>query len=255
MSFTGNRAVGTGRPFFIFLTLLLAAAVPVNAQRLFHVDVESKTLHSGSMKVVSKELYYSKGGNLNILWKPGGLSFYTTTSQFGFTTCYYPASNQSVALDPNMYKPEDELLYLFAEGGIEDMGLNRAGFLLKSTKKDGEYTVRRYEPRTSGGMCAWVEVAYNKDFLPVFCAYYNKKGKLITKTYLSNYRTEKGFTFPMRVTEISYFAEKNDSTVKLDIYRNLDVDILKEMHSYRIPADAVPTSLKDNLKSILKSGK
>lgn len=250
MLFTRNRAVGTGRPFIILLALLLAA-LPLDAQRLFHVDVESKVVHQGSMRKVNKSIYYSKGGNLNILWKPGDLSFYSTTSPFGFTTCYYPATNQSVTLDPNMFKPADELLYLFAEGGIEDMGLNRAGFLLKSSKKDGEFTVRRYEPRTSGGMCAWVEVAYNKDFLPVYCAYFNKRGKIITKTYLSNYSSTKGFTFPMRVTEISYFREKNDSTVQLDIYKNLEVDVLNELHSYRIPADAVPTSLKDNLKSII----
>lgn len=252
MRFTRNRAVGTGRPFFIFAALLFAVSAPLHAQRFFHVDVESKTVHGGSMRVVNKQLYYSRGGNLNILWKAGDYSFYSTTSRFGFTTCYYPSTNQSMELDPNMFKASDEIMYMFAEGGIEDMGLNRAGFLLKSTKKDGDYTVRRYEPRASGSMCAWAEVAYDKEFRPVYVAYYNKKGKLITKTYLSNYRTEKGFTFPMRVTEISYFMEKNDSTVKLDLYRNLEVDVPRELHSYRIPADAEATSLKDNLQSIIK---
>ena len=244
-----KKAVVTGR---LFLLLLLLSPLPVRAQRLFRVDVESKTVHKGSMKVYKKEIFYTKGGNLNILWKVGDHSYYSTTSQMGFTSLYYPSANQSVALDPNMFKAADELLYLFAEGGIEDMGLIRAGFVHKSTKKDGDYTVRRYEPRAQGTMCAWVEVAYNKDFLPVYCAYFNKKGKIITKTYLSNYKSLRSFTFPMRVTEITYLMEKNDSTVRLDIYSNLELDVPRETHTFRIPSNAIPTDLKDNLPSIAK---
>lgn len=247
-----KKAVGTGRLFFFFLSLWILLAIPARAQRFFSVDSETKVLHNGTSKVMDKQLYYTRGGNLNILWKVGAVSYYSTSTAFGFTTLYYPASNQAMSLDPNMFKASDELLYIFAEGGIEDMGLSREGFVLKSSKKDGAYTVRRYEPKKRGGMCAWVEVAYDQQFRPVYCAYHNKKGRVLTKTYLSHYQEEKGFTFPMRVTEITYnLTEKNDSTIRLDVYRNLEVDIQKETHLFRVPSNAVKVDFKDGLKSVL----
>ena len=252
---TSNRAVGTGRLFFILAALLFLAAAPTYAQRFFHVDAETKTVKDGKMKRMEKEIYYSKGGNLNILWKNAGTSYYSTTSPFGFSQFYYPASNEVVNLEPDMMNASDELLYLFAEYGPDNMGLVQQGFFLKSTKKDGAFLVRRFEPRKNEAMCAWVEIAYNSDSLPVYCAYYDKKGKIITKTYLSNYAIEKGFAFPMRVTEISYFKEKNDSTVRLDLYRNLEIDVRTDKHNFRVPSNAVSVDLKNGLKSVAKQKK
>lgn len=250
-----NRAVGTGRLFIILSALCLLCAVPSHAQRFFHVDAESKTVKDGKMKAVEKKIYYSKGGDLNILWKTGGLSYYSTSSPFGFSKFYFPTTNETVSLDPDMMKASDELLYLFAEGGTEDLGLSREGFFLKSSKKDEGFLVRRFEPRKSGGMCAWVEIAYNKDYLPIYCAYFDKKGNVITKSYFSNYKSEKGFVFPMRVTEISYFKEKADSTVRLDLYKNLEIDVRSDTHSFHIPQGAVSVDLKDGLKAFLKQRK
>ena len=157
-----------------------------------------------------------------------------------------------MTLDANMMKASDELLVLFAEGNAEDLGLSREGYFLKSTKKDGDNIVKRFEPRESGAVCAWAEVAYNSELLPIYCAYFDKKGNVITKTYLSNYTFQKGFVFPMRVTEISFFKEKKDSTVRLDLYKNLEIDVRTETHSFRIPSDAKPVDLKDGLKAYSK---
>lgn len=249
---TNNRAVGTGRLFFILTALCLLGATELRAQRFFHIDAESKTVKDGKKKVVEKNIYYMKGGDLNILWKSGGTSYYSVVSPFGFSRLYYPATNEIVTLEPDMMKASDELLFLFAENGAQDLGLSREGFYLKSTKKDGEHIIRRFEPREAKPMCAWVEIVYNSSLLPIYCAYFDKKGKIITKTYLSNYKVEKGFAFPMRVTEISYFKEKNDSTVRLDLYKNLEIDVRAETHSFRIPSDAVPVDLKSGLKAYSK---
>ena len=245
-------AVGTGRLFFILMALCLLGAGPARAQRFFHVDEETKTVKDGKMKMVKKQIYYTRGGDLNILWKSGNTSYYSNTSPFGVSKFYYPLSNEVVTLDANMMKASDELLVLFADGSAEDLGLSREGFFLKSSKKDGDFLVRRFEPRESGGMCAWAEIVYNSDYLPVYGAYYDKKGNIITKTYLSNYSGENGFMFPMRVTEISFFKEKKDSTVRLDIYRNLEIDVRSDTHYFRIPADAKPVELKEGLKAYSK---
>lgn len=247
------------KSFFTILLSVVASltlcAVPASAQRLFHADVQTKSVKDGKMKVSDREIYYTKGGNLNVRWNAGLNTYYFLSSPFGFTDVYYPASNESMTLEPSIFKAQDELLWVFAEGGAEDLGLGREGFVLTSSKKDGPHTVRTYVPCQKGGMCIRVELVLDERHLPVYCAYYDKKGKVITKTYLSNYRTEKGFAFPMRVTEISYFMEKSDSTVKLDLYRDLEIDVPNEMYGFHVPSDAKIVDMKEGLKAMKKSAK
>ena len=249
-----NRAISIGRP--LLYLLLLAACLPGRAQRLYSVSVESVTVRDGRKTILNKDIFYSRNGNLNIRYSPtGSREYYSTTSTFGFTTVYYPSTNESVTLAPEMFAADDELLYLFATGAGEDLGMGRFGFVLKGTKKDGDYTVRRYEPREKAGTCAWVELVMGKDWLPVYCAYYDKKGRVITKTYLSDYTSQKGFFFPKRVTEVTFFMEKNDSTVRRDIYSGLKLDVADEMFDFHIPSDARPVDLQEGLKSLSKSAK
>ena len=250
-----HRAIDSVRPLFFLFALILAGTTPLRAQKLYHADQESKTVFQKKMRAVRKSLYYTKGGNLNIRWNAGLETYYSTTSPFGFTTFYYPASNEKVSVDPEIFSARDELLYVFAQGGGEDLGLTREGFVLKSSKRDGEYIVRTYEPSKPGSMCARAELALNGDYLPVFCAYYDKKGRVITKTYLSKYTSVGGFAFPTRVTEVSWLKEKADSTVRLDIYSNLQVDVQDPMHVYQIPPDAVSVDMHEGLKSLSKSAK
>ena len=44
-------------------------------------------------------------------------------------------------------------------------------------------------------------------------------------------------------------------TVRLDIYKNLEIDVRSETHSFRIPSDAKPVKLKDGLKAYSKQVK
>lgn len=251
-SLSNQRVANHG---FILLALLLLIPFHAAAQRLFSVEEQTKTVSGGKMRAADKALWYTRGGNLVIRWTQSFNTYYTISTPFGFTDLYYPASGESTTLDREMFNAADELLYTFAEGGAEDLGLSKQDFALKSTKKDGSYTVRRYEPRKSGGVCAWVELALDEDALPVCCTYYNKKGKVITKTYFSKYTSVKGFAFPMRVTEISYLLEKNDSTVRLDIYKNLQVDVPDEQFGFHVPSGAKVVDMKAGLKAMKKSAK
>jgi len=243
------RAISFGRPL-IFLFTLCCFTYAASAQRLFSVSVESKTVHKGKMTIVNKDIYYRKDGNLNIRYTTSASQqYYSTTSPFGFTSIYHPSTKEASSLNPEFFKAEDELLFLFASGSGEDLGMARFGFVLKSTSKDGKFIVKRYEPKVKGGKCAWVELVLDENYLPVYCAYHDKKDKIITKTYLSNYTSAKDFVFPLRVTEISYLFEKNDSTVRLDLYRDLLVDTPDEMFNFHIPSDAKIVDLKEEAKS------
>jgi len=244
------RAISFGRPL-IFLFALCCFGSAAYAQRLFSVSVESKTVNKGKMTIVNKDIYFSKDGNLNIRYtNASSQQYYSTTSPFGFTSIYYPATKEAGALNPELFKAEDELLYLFASGSGEDLGMARFGFVQKGSSKDGKFIVKRYEPKEKGSKCAWVELVLDDNYLPVYCAYYDKKDNIITKTYLSNYTSAKDFVFPLRVTEVSYLFEKNDSTVRLDLYRNLSVDTPDEMFNFHIPSDAKIVDLKEEAKSL-----
>ena len=65
----------------------------------------------------------------------------------------------------------------------------------------------------------------------------------------------KGFAFPMRVTEITYLLEKNDSTVRLDIYKNLQVDVPDEQFGFHVPSGAKVIDMKEAVKAVKKSAK
>lgn len=248
-----NRAIKCGRPLIFLLLLCSLGGSPLYAQRLFSVSVESKTVHDGKMSRIDKDIYYRKDGNLNIRYKsPSAEEYYSTTSPFGFTSFYYPATKETVSIGRDMFRADDELLYLFASGAGEDLGLTRFGFFQKSSSKDGKFTVKRYEPREKGGKCARVELVLDENYLPVYCAYYDKKGRIITKTYLSGYTATKDFVFPHRVTEISYLLERKDSTVRLDIYSKLSLDETDEMFDFHIPSDAVVVDMKEGQKAFAK---
>lgn len=251
-----HRAIISGRPFIYLFLLFQLGAGSAFAQRLYSVSVESVTVRDGRKSVLNKDIFYRRDGNLNIRYAPvGSREYYSTTSAFGFTTVYYPSTNESVTLAPEMFTADDELLYLFATGAGEDLGMARFGFALKSTRKDGDFTVRRYEPREKSGTCAWVELVFGKDWLPVYCAYYDRKGRVLTKTYLSDYSSQRGFFFPGRVTEVTFLMEKKDSTVRRDIYSGLKLDVPDEMFDFHVPSGAKPVDLQEGLKSLSKSAR
>ena len=235
------------------ILLLFTGGRIAYCQRLYSANAESKTLQDGKYAKINRQIYYRTGGNLNILYSnPSGEEYYSSTSPFGLTTFYYPATKESVTLGRDFFSADDELLCLFAGGGAEDLGLQRFGYLLKSSSKDGKYTVRRYEPREKGGRCARVELVLDESYLPVYCAYFDAKDKLLTKTYYSGYTFVKDFVFPQRVTEISYFGAKRDSTVRLDIYSRIKVDEPSPMFDFRVPSDAVSVDMKKGLEALVK---
>lgn len=234
-----NRAALKGRPF-IFITLLLAFlsnAGICSAQRLVSADVQSSQVTAGRKTVVSKSVFCRNDGTFVSHYKSNGREFYIVSSRLGVTRVYAPATNEAMTDTQGLFSPKDELLYIFTTGGSQDLGLSEYGFRLKSTAKDGDYIVRNYVATKSGSKCERVEIAY-KDYLPVFAAYYDKKDKVITKTYFSQYGRTGTFAFPMRVTEVTYGREKNDSTVKLDVYTNLKVDVDDPMFHYEVPSTA-----------------
>lgn len=177
---------------------------------------------------------------------------YFLVSRLGVVRMYSPMTNEVINDVQGMMSAEDELLYLFANGKGNDLGLSEYEYVISSSTREGEYLKRVFTAKSNASKCAKVEIAY-KNFLPICAIYYDKKGNVITKTYLSNYEMTGNFTFPKRVTEVTYFMEKGDSTVRLDLYSNIRVNQPDPMFDFEIPSDAKVLDMKDLTKELKKA--
>jgi hypothetical protein len=86
-----------------------------------------------------------------------------------------------------------------------------------------------------------VEIVY-ENYLPIYCAYTSSGGKLLSKKYLSDYRSFGRFTLPMRVVDINY-GDKKDSSVVRTLYSSVKVDTDAPEFSFEVPANATPLQL------------
>ena len=117
------------------------------------------------------------------------------------------------------------------------MGLTSLGYALSgsSTDEDG-YLKRVYTTRKKEAVPR-VEVVL-KDFLPVYVAYMDHSGNVVSKTYLSGYDLASRFVFPSRVTAIDYLKDR-DSSVTRTLYSNIKLNSDESGFSFVLPDDAI----------------
>lgn len=222
------------------LTFLLLAAAPAGAQRKVSADVEVKTVINGKVTTVTKSVYCSNNGRLVTLFhKP--ISYYTVANQKGEMQLYNPSTNEVMTqIDPSLSTNTD-LVALFMNGRIDDLGLGWFGYKATSTDKDGQYAKKTFTSEDPSKPN--VEIVY-ENWLPIYCAYTGKDGKLLSKKYLSNYQYYGRFVLPLRVTDIAY-GTKRDSSVVRTIYSDVRVDQDDPNFNFEVPAGAKPMELPD----------
>ena len=86
-------------------------------------------------------------------------------------------------------------------------------------------------------------VVVYENYLPIYCEYTAQDGRLMSKKYLSDYKTYGRFVLPLRVTDITY-GVKRDSSVVRTIYSSVKVDVDDPNFDFQIPADAKPMKLE-----------
>lgn len=124
------------------------------------------------------------------------------------------------------------------------MGLGLYGYKLSATSvEDGGVVKRTYTPSVPGKGVSKVELV-QENRLPIYLAYYNAGGAVVSKTYLSSYTRFSNLMLPLRVTSVQ-FTNKKDSTLVRTIYSDVQVDGQDPMFDFKVPADAKPVkSLK-----------
>ena len=91
-----------------------------------------------------------------------------------------------------------------------------------------------------------MEIVY-EDWLPIYCEYTGRDGKLLSKKYLSNYQRIGHMVMPLRVTDISY-GTKKDSSVVRTLYSGVQVDQDDPNFNFEVPAGAKPMELPETGK-------
>lgn len=200
--------------------------------------MEVNTLYGGKVTTVRSKVFCGTSGRLvQVFDSPG--RYYTVTNPDGEFQLYMPETNEVYSERREDFSDRDDLLYLFLSGHSGDMGLGLYGYKLSGTEREGDGLLKRtYVPVTPGKGASKVELVL-ENYLPIYLAYYNAGGAVVSRTYLSSYSRFQNLMLPLRVTSVQYTSKK-DSTLVRTLYSNVRLDADDPMFDFRVPADAKP---------------
>lgn len=225
---------------FLLPLLICLAALPAGAQRKVSADVEVKTVTNGKLTTVTKSVYCSNNGRLVTLFhKP--FTYYVVSNAKGEVQLYRPDTNEILPQTDKSLSSNTDLISLFMQGRIDDLGLGYFGYKTTNTTRDEGFIKKTFTPADM--QMPVVEIVY-EDYLPIYCEYKAPDGKLINKKYISDYQRFGRFVLPCRTTDIMY-GDKRDSSITRTIYSNVKVDVDDPNFNFEVPADAKPMPLPE----------
>ena len=223
---------------WLLIVFLIITSFSAAAQRRVAADVEVKTMYAGKVTTVKNKVYCNSSGRMVRVFDSPSL-YYTVTNPNGEFSLYIPETNEVYSDRKDDFSDKDDLVYLFLSGRSGDMGLSLYGYKLSSTSQEGEGLVKRtYVPAVKGKGVAKVELVL-ENYLPIYLAYYDAGGAVVSKTYLSSYSKFTNFVLPLRVTSVQ-FTSKKDSTLVRTVYSNVRLDGDDPMFDFQVPAEAKP---------------
>lgn len=228
---------------FILSILLLATVLPAHAQRKVSADVEVKTVVNGKLSTVTKSVYCNSNGRMVTLFKKP-LSYYMVSNVKGELQVYNPGTNEVYTQIDASMSSNAEPVQLFMTGRIDDLGLGYYGYKLGGTTREDGYIRKTYTP--SDPSLPTVAIV-SENYLPIYCEYTAADGKLLSKKYLSDYKSYGRFTMPTRITDISYGKDRDSSVVRT-VYSSIKVDVDDPSFSFSVPADARKVKLEASSK-------
>ena len=226
-------------PRRLLITAFILISIPsLMAQRRVSAGMEVKTLYGGKVTTVASKVYCASSGRLVQVFESPD-QYYTITNPDGEFKIYYPGTNEVYSERKEDFSDRDNVLYLFLSGRGDDMGLGLYGYKLAGTVREGGGIVKRtYVPSAPGKGVAKVELV-QENYLPIYLAYYNDGGAVVSKVYLSSYSRQGNIMLPLRVTTVQYTSKK-DSTLVRTIYSDVKVDGQDPMFDFQVPAGAKP---------------
>ena len=142
------------------------------------------------------------------------------TNRLGETAVYHPKTNEAMQMETGAMDSRGEIFALFMEADGADLGLGRAGYVLRGVEHEGSDQVRTYVPSASGVGRGGRAVVVVREGKPIYLAFYAADGHMQRKCYFSKYVELPMATFPTVVTQISY-SGASDSVIRKEEYRNI----------------------------------
>lgn len=225
----------------VLAILLTVNTFSIHAQRKVTADVEVKQVASGNVATITKRVHCSNDGRVVIHFlKPE--EYFVLTNSKGEMKMFMPRTNEVLMENSSGLSSQDELISLFMNGRVDDLGLAAYGYKLQSTVREDGYIKKTFSTADKGEHPV-VEIVY-ENFLPIYCGYLDQSGRTVRKTYFSKYTPAGRMMLPTRMTEVTYVSAK-DSTVARTVYSNIKVDQDDPMFSFEIPSNAKVITLKE----------
>ena len=130
------RAALIVRPLFFLIALFFLRESMCYAQRQVSASVESKVLAKGKKTISKKDVFCKSDGSLVVHSYYDDADMYFLVSRLGVVKLYSPATNEVLNDVQGIMEAKDELLYIFANGMGEDLGISQYEFVISDSKKE-----------------------------------------------------------------------------------------------------------------------
>lgn len=231
-----NRIVSIS--LLIGLCLLLAGFRQSGADRIM-MQMSSQSLHKGKRADVRAELFYRAYDGRLITRYISPVDYVMSTNNKGELAIYSEKDNTVYREQSIDYSSENNLIYFFLSGLVQDLGLRQLGFQLRDTEFTGGLVrTTWFPPPNMYQMFSYIELVHENQ-LPIYAGYYDSSNKLVKKVYYTDYAYFSEIVMPLTVTEFNYLPG-NDSIVNRIRYSDVRFNRMADSpwFNFVIPEDA-----------------
>lgn len=206
--------------FFIFIILFFSLG-QLSAQMVDKLSVHKVTqaLNKGKKITTEADCYYDTRNYKFVTRVTAPEKYIKIVNNKGELKMYMEKSNKLISKQNSSFSSFHEDLYYFVNNLYDDLGLKNEGFTLSETKYEKGYMINTWTPPATLKKISKLEMVF-ENMVPIYCAYFDGKGKITKKMYFSDYYQGSNLIMPQRITEISY-TSKTDSIIKRIIYSDI----------------------------------
>ncbi len=201
--------------------------------------MESQHLQGGKRMDVRGELFYQSHNGRLLTRYSSPVQQLIITNNKGELSVYSEKDNTIYRDHGLEYSSENNLVYYFLSGRLQDLGLRELGFDLVETEFPGGMVKTTWSPPASMAHLFHRIELVHEDFIPIYAGYYDAGKAMVKKIYYTDYQHFPGIVFPTTITEFNYLPGGDSIVNRLkfsDIRLNKEAD--SPWFNFVIPDDA-----------------
>jgi hypothetical protein len=203
------------------------------------LHMESQNLQRGKRVDVVAGMYYSARDGRLLTHYLSPVRQVMVTNNKGELSVYDEEENTVYREQGMQYSTENNLIYFFLNGQLQDLGLRQMGFSLMETSFiDGLVRTSWFPPAEMYHLFNRIELVH-ENHLPIYAGYYDAGRHLVKKVYYTNYREFPELVLPLTITEFNYLPG-GDSIVNRLIFSDVRINqqAVSPWFQFTIPDDA-----------------